>query len=240
MNHRRYTRRNLRGSKFSNFISNSSVTKLLIIANVIFFFLVMIISAFRADFFNYIALNPSEILQGNYLWTLITHMFMHVPAIFPFHLIINMLVLFNLGSFMERIIGKKRFLWFYLISGLVAALLTVVLSGFFGNSGIGEKIFGNPTMMAVGASGAIFAIAGLFVVLTPKIRFSILFLPFFSLPGYIMIPAVLFLFWILTASTGFPLGNTAHFGGFLSGLVFGFYLRHKYKRKVEKLNKMFR
>jgi len=244
MNHRAYTKRNLRKSFLESFFSNLSITGWLILVNVIFFVIVLFFVAFNHEFFDFIALKPSYILQGKYLWTLITHMFMHAPgsAFLPFlsfHLFVNMFVLFSLGSLMERVIGRKRFLWFYFISGIIAGLASVFLSGFFGY-GLGEKIFGSPNISAIGASGAIFAIAGLFVILLPKIRFSIIFFPFFSLPGYIMIPLVLFLTWIASFYANLPIGNSAHFGGFLAGLVYGTYLRAKYRRKVVMLNRMIR
>ncbi len=222
-----------------NFFGRFSATKLIIYANVIFFVIAMILSLLIPNFLNYISLNPTNIFQGKYLWTFLTSMFMHAPSIIPFHLLINMFVLFSLGGMMEKIIGKKRFLSFYLISGLIAGLLFVLLANFFGSSGLGEKIFGNPGMAAVGASGAIFAIAGLFMVLTPKLKFMIIFLPFFSLPAYVMIPLVLFGTWLVSSSTGFPIGNTAHFGGFLCGVVYGLYLKKRYPKKTQILSKHF-
>lgn len=225
--------------KKRNIFGEISATKLLIYINVAFFVLVMLLSLFFKDIFNYVALSPINIFQGKYIWTFFTSMFMHAPSIIPFHLLINMFVLFSLGGMMEKIIGKKRFLIFYLISGLIAGVLFVFLSYFFGNSGLGEKIFGNPAIAAVGASGAIFAIAGLFMILTPNLRFSIIFLPFFSLPAYVMIPLVLFGTWLVSSSTGFPIGNTAHFGGFLCGVIYGLYLRKKYPRKTQMLSSHF-
>ena len=222
-----------------SFFKNLSITNLIIFANVIFFIIVIFLLKFVPDFFNYIALNPTNIFEGKYLWTFLTSMFMHAPSIIPLHLLVNMFVLFSLGGMMEKIIGKKRFLWFYLISGLIAGLLFVFLSYFFGNAGLGERIFGSPLMSAVGASGAIFAIAGLFMVLTPKLKFMIIFLPFFSLPAYLMIPLVLFGTWLVSSSTGFPIGNTAHLGGFLCGIIFGLYLRKKYPRKTQMLSRHF-
>ncbi|MEJ2267709.1 MAG: rhomboid family intramembrane serine protease [Nanoarchaeota archaeon] len=223
-----------------NFFSNLSATKILIYSNITFFVLVMIFISFIPNFFNYIALNPNNIFEGKYIWTFITSMFMHAPSLIPFHLFVNMFVLFSLGGMMEKIIGKKRFLVFYLISGLFAGLLFVFLSYFFGTSGIGAKIFGSPDISAVGASGAIFAVAGLFMILTPKLRFSIIFLPFFSLPAYVMIPLVLFGTWLVSSSAGFLIGNTAHFGGFLCGVLYGLYLKNKYPRKTKLLNERFR
>jgi len=229
--------------KKRSFFSNPSATNLLILVNIIFFIIATTLLLFTPNFFNHIALKPTNIFQGKYLWTFLTSMFMHAPGgIIPFlsfHLLINMFVLFSLGGMMERIIGKKRFLWFYLISGLIAGLLFVFLSYFFGNTGLGERIFGSPLIPAVGASGAIFAIAGLFVMLTPKLKFMIIFLPFFSLPAYLMIPLVLFGTWLVSSSTGFPIGNTAHLGGFLCGIIYGIYLRKKYRNKVKYLDKHF-
>ena len=224
-------------------VSNYSATSILIWINIISFIIFTLLIFFIPNFLDYISLKPDFFMKGKYLWTLLTHMFMHAPgAILPFlsfHLLINMFVLFSLGRMMEKIIGKKRFLWFYLISGLFAGLLFIFLSFYFGNTDLGSRIFGSPLMSAVGASGAIFAIAGLFMMLTPKIRFMIIFLPFFSLPAYVMIPLVLFGTWLVSSSTGFPIGNTAHFGGFLCGVVYGLYLRKKYPRKTQMLSRYF-
>ena len=241
---RAYTRRNLKKSFIERFFSRLSVTGWLILINVVFFILATTIITINSSYLNYIALKPSDILQGKYLWTFLTSMFMHAPstAVFPIsllsiHLFVNMFVLFSLGSFCERLIGKKRFFWFYIISGLLAGGLFVLLAGLYGNSLIGEKLFGSPLISAVGASGAIFAIAGLFMILMPNMRFAIIFLPFFTLPAYIMIPLVLLLTWAVSAGTGLPVGNTAHLGGFLAGVIYGIYLRNKFPKKVKMLNK---
>jgi len=224
-------------------VSNYSATSILIWINIIFFILFTLLMFIIPNFLDYVSLKPDFFMKGKYLWTLLTHMFMHAPGtILPFlsfHLFINMFVLFSLGRMMEKIIGKKRFLWFYLISGLFAGLLFIFLSFYFGNTDLGGRIFGSPLISAVGASGAIFAIAGLFMMLTPKIRFMIIFLPFFSLPAYLMIPLVLFGTWLVSSSTGFPIGNTAHFGGFLCGVIYGLYLRKKYPRKIQMLSRYF-
>ena len=226
------------------FLRNLSVTGWLILVNVVFFIAAIILLYMDENFLNYIALKPVDVMHGKYLWTFLTSMFMHAPGqgVFAFlsvHMIVNMFVLFSLGGLMEKIIGRKRFLWFYLLAGIFAGLMFVLLSYFFGNGGIGENIFGSPDIPAVGASGAIFAIAGLFVLLTPKMRFSIIFFPFFTLPAIIMIPLVLFGTWIVSYSAGFGIGNTAHLGGFLFGAVYGVYLRKKYSKKVKMISGYF-
>lgn len=237
---RKYARRQLSKTRFNKRLSG---TVWLILINIIFFILVVLVLLVEPSFIKFIALKPADFMQGKYPWTIITHMFMHAPGVIPIfsvHLLINMFVLFSLGSLCETIIGRKRFLIFYLASGIVAALFFIFLSYFFGNTALGAKIFGSPEISAVGASGAIFAIAGLFTILIPRARFAIIFFPFFTLPAFIMIPLVLVLTWIASAASGFNIGNTAHFGGLLAGLAYGLYLRLKYKRKTKMLSRYFR
>jgi len=185
---------------------------------------------------NYFLLKPSNILQGKFLPSIILHMFTHTLFL---HLFVNMFVLFSLGIFCERIIGRKRYIWFYLIAGLFAGFLSVLLSGFYGSTPLGERIFGPPDIFMTGASGAIFGIAALLMMLIPRLKFSIIFLPFFSMPAYIIIPAAVFIMWGLTIAFNLPIGNVAHFGGFLVGVIYGLYLRTKYKRKITQLQRMF-
>jgi len=220
-----------------------SVVTWLIIINIIIFLGLFTINIKTGgglgdtEVINYFALQPSSILQGKYLPSLILHMFTHTM---PLHLFVNMFVLFSLGGLCEKIIGRKRFIWFYLISGLFAGILSVLLAGFFGTTDLGARIFGSPEIFMVGASGAIFAIAGLYVILLPKLKFMIIFLPFFSFPAYIMIPAALFVMWGASILWNWPIGNVAHFGGFLVGLVYSLYLRTKYRKKVQRLQRYFR
>lgn len=223
-------------SSFFSRIGFLSMTAWIIIATSIISIVGFFVFALFPNGIDYLALKPGNILQGKYLWTLVLHIFVHGGLA---HLLINMFALFSLGSLCERIIGRKRYIWFYIISGVFAGLLSVLLAGFFG-FGFWEKIFGSADVYMVGASGAIFAVAGLFVMLLPKIRFTIIFLPFFSLPAYVMVPLVLVITWVATFAAGLPIGNTAHLGGFIAGLAYGLYLRLKYKRKVVLLQRYFR
>jgi membrane associated rhomboid family serine protease len=143
---------------------NFNITVILIILNSLIFLVTSIAINFYPNLFDFLALTPSMILQGKNLWTLITSMFVHANLA---HLFFNMISLFFVGNFIEKIIGKKRFIWFYLISGIFAGIFLSLLSGFFG-FGIGAKIFGDPSLMGVGASGAIFGLLGLLAVLIPK------------------------------------------------------------------------
>jgi len=142
------------------FLSRLSATTQLIILNVVFFIVFLIVDSFYKDFFSYIALQPSAILHGQKLWTIITSMFMHAGF---FHLFFNMFSLFFVGRFLEKLIGRKRFFWIYLVSGIVGNLFFV----------FGGFIFGND-IPGVGASGAIFGILGVLAVLVPFSRIYLL------------------------------------------------------------------
>ena len=183
----------------------------------------------------FFALRPSSIAAGENIWTLVLHMFAHGGIL---HLFVNMFVLFSLGGLCERLIGKRRFFGVYFISGIFAGALSVAAALLFGR-GIGISIVGSPEDFMVGASGAIFALAGLLMALLPRLRFSIIFLPFFSLPALVMVPLVLFLTWIVSIFAGWNVGNVAHFGGFLIGAGYGYYLRLRYRRKVALLERHF-
>lgn len=224
MNYRRYTRRRLSGG--SRFFLNSSVTNLIVLINVVVFVASFILIFKNQNFFEYIALKPANIFQGKYLWTLITSTFMHANLT---HLFVNMISLLFIGNFLEKIIGRKRFFWFYLISGLIASFVFVLLALIFPNE---------LDVFAVGASGAIFGLGGLLMILTPNLPVLV----FFIIPMKMWKAMLVLLFglWAVSLLAGLPIGNTAHFGGFIAGLIYGLYLKKKYKRKVMILNKIFR
>ncbi len=160
---RRDFRRNLPQKKVS-FFSYWSITNLLIIINAILFILFLILAKIFPGFFDLIAIKPLEIIGLSKLWTLITSIFMHGGF---FHLFVNMFSLFFLGSLTEKIIGRRRFFWFYLIAGILGGLFFVSFA-FIGNYiPRGNSVFGEVSDSAVGASGAIFGLLGLLAVLLP-------------------------------------------------------------------------
>lgn len=218
------------------FLKKLGVTGWIIFTSIIISVVFFIVNFSNPENIRYFALQPNNILSGNYLWTLLTHIFIHGNI---FHLFINMFVLFSLGGLCERIIGRKRYFWFYLISGVFAGLLSAVLAGLYGFD-FWEKVFGSPEVYMVGASGAIFAIAGLFVVLLPRLKFSIIFLPFISFPAYIIVPVILVITWLASLAASLPIGNVAHFGGFLAGITYGYYLRTTYRKKIMILQRLFK
>jgi len=209
-----------------NVFRGFSVTLNLIILNVICFIVFTILIATNANFLDYIALKPSNILAGKYLWTFLTSMFMHAGF---FHIFANMISLFFIGSFVERILGRKRYFWFYIISGLFAGLSFVLLSLIFS---------ADFNTFAVGASGAIFGVAGLMVILTPDLPLYVMFIPI-PIKAKYAIPGLLALLWLISITANVGIGNTAHLGGLVAGLVYGLYLRNKFPNKTKRINRMF-
>lgn len=151
----------------------SSYTAKIILANVFAFLLFLILQAVIGieSVASLFWLQPAALFSGKNVWTIVTSMFLHANFM---HLFVNMFSLFFVGSFVEKLIGKKRFLIFYILSGIFAGVFFALLSYFFGAGLIGAKIFGNPTIYGVGASGAIFGLLGILAVLTPHNRVFLL------------------------------------------------------------------
>jgi len=233
-NVRKYTKRQLRKSSFEDILRRFSITTWLIIVNVAVFIGVSLIGGIVGfeKVLYWIALQPNAFFSG-VVWTLFTSMFMHGDVM---HLFVNMLSLFFLGNFVEKLIGRKRFFLLYLFSGIIAGLAFVLFSYFFG-FGFFESVFGNPEVFAVGASGAIFALGGLLAVLTPNLRVYVFFI--IPMRMWTAMVALLIVLWVASIGAGLPFGNTAHFGGLLVGVFYGMYLKKKYRRKTKMIAKYF-
>lgn len=163
---------------------------------------------------------PRETMQGQDLFTLLSSMFLHGSWM---HLIGNMMFLWIFADNIEATIGTGRFLIFYILGGLAAHL--------------GHIYFNmDSSVPTVGASGAISAVMGAYLIMFPTSRIKMLVLVFF-----VRIPAFIFLaFWIIQQVS---LGNQAlqsmspdsggvawwaHIAGFAFGVIGGLYYRVNY------------
>ncbi len=215
-----------RKSNFFEKFSNLSLTTQLILINVLCFVLFFILIGTNIISWDYIAINPASILNGLYLWTFITSMFMHGGI---FHLFVNMLSLFFVGSLIEKIIGRKRYFWFYILAGLFSGILFVVSPFVFP---------GDLNTYAVGASGALFGLIGVLVLLTPNLPVYVMFIPIPIKMKYAA-PGMLILLWIISVTAGLPIGNVAHLGGLIFGLIYGLVLRKKFPNKIKQVSRHF-
>jgi membrane associated rhomboid family serine protease len=155
---------------------------------------------------------PNRIIHGHAWITILTSMFMHASWM---HIIGNMVYLWAFGREIESAMGSIRFAIFYLAGGIIA---------------MSAQILGDPfsQVPALGASGAIAAVMGAFLITFPRdrIRTLVFFLIFFRIT---LIPAALLIcFWfvmqvlnigsVAQVRTG-GVAYLAHIGGFLFGVV---------------------
>jgi rhomboid protease GluP len=144
------------------------------------------------------ALIPALVAQGE-AWRLVTSAFLHSGFV---HLALNMLSLYFLGSFAEISFGRSRFLALYFISGIA--------------SGIAYLYFGVFNAPAVGASGAIFGLLG------GVFGFAIRRGTFSTRNPVISQLLILTALNLFLGATIPGVSNTAHIGGLVGGLVFGY------------------
>lgn len=140
-------------------------------------------------------------------WTIITNMFVHAGF---GHLFGNMITLFFFGTFLSRLIGNGKFLMVYFGGGILGNILYLWL--------------GDPYSIAVGASGAVYAVAGAMVVMMPNLPVRLYFL----IPMPLWVFVVIFL--VLLSSPFFAgpyIAWQAHLGGLLTGLVAGYFFRRQ-------------
>jgi rhomboid protease GluP len=162
--------------------------------------------AFGAD-------NGGRVLIDGEWWRLVTATFVHAG---PLHIATNMWCLWNLGLLGEPLLGPIGMIAVYLLTGVAGNLLSIAVN---------PGAFGDPDgLVGVGASGAVFGLAGVLIVL---LKSKLLPIPAFELKR--LRRSVIYfaiLNFVIGASTWFfpspvRIDNMAHLGGFLSGLALG-------------------
>ena len=185
------------------------ITGLIILVNVIVFGMEL---THGEPFVMQWAAIPAQIVSGHHWITILTAMFMHASWS---HIIGNMIFLWAFGPEVEDTMGRGRYLVFYLLGGMVAML---------------AQVLANPhsTVPNLGASGAIAAVMGAFLVTYPRDRIKSVLLIFIFVKVTFIPAAVLIGFWFLTqlvhagevakVQTG-GVAYLAHVGGFIFGAV---------------------
>ena len=187
------------------------VTYAIIIANIAMYLLTLPIFEGGTWLWTRLALYPLAVVNGELLWGLVTHMFLHAGLM---HIVGNMLFLWVFGDNLEEQMGHRGFLAFYLAAGLAAAAGQIVSEPF------------SPVPM-VGASGAIAGVMGGYLLLFPRAKVDILaifiiFFKVFTVPAWLVLGA----WFALQVFGGFTVTGEeggvaywAHAGGFLAGLA---------------------
>ncbi len=206
----------------------SPVVKNLLIINVLMYILTWFFGNQNLDLSAYLAVYYVDSPYFK-IWQPITYMFMHGSLM---HIFFNMFALFSFGSILEYHWGGKRFLNFYLLTGLGALVLQWVvqaievsqITGSAFNSVEAIQAAGSTTLYEIyfvrmlGASGAIFGILVAFAMLYPNVEMYIMFIPVpikakYIIPVYIVIELMLG----LGNFAGDSVAHFAHLGGALIG-----------------------
>ena len=152
-----------------------------------------------------------------YLWAWITSLFMHGGFL---HLIFNMIYLFLFGACVEDILGRAKFLAFYIVGGLISNAIQVMFT-----TDLGADI------PIIGASGAISACVGAFLMVLPKTQINLRYLILWIYSGTFWLKSwIVITFWFAMDFIGFimDLSNPeegggvafgAHVGGTLAGIA---------------------
>jgi membrane associated rhomboid family serine protease len=176
-----------------------AVTTLLIAANAGVFLLLVAAPGLLTSF----ALWP--VGAGFQPWQLLTYAFLHGGL---FHIAFNMFALYMFGSAIERVFGARRYLAYYLVcvlSAAIAQLLTAAITG---------AVY--PT---VGASGGVFGLLLAYAIYFPHSRIMLIFPPI-PMPArvFVVVYAVLELFLGVTG-TEEGVAHFAHLGGLVGGFI---------------------
>ena len=161
-------------------------------------------------------------IQGGELWRFLSFQFLHANF---WHIFMNMFALWIFGPLVERYLGKKRFVAFYLLCGIFGALLYLILNAASSlTSSVGMEnvpflLQNTPHTPLIGASAGVFGVLLAGAYLSPN---STVLLAFFipirlvTLAYGLVVAAIVMLFF-QTANAG---GEAAHLGGAIAGFYF--------------------
>lgn len=163
---------------------------------------------------DYGAVYTPYIVQNGEVYRLFTSMFLHFGIE---HLVNNMLVLFVLGSRLEQVIGKLRFLFIYLAGGIAGNIFSLIL-----------ELRNQDFSVSAGASGAVFAVMGamIYVVIRNKGWLGDLSM------RQILVMAAFSLYFGFTSS---GVDNAAHIGGMIAGFVLAVLIWHPRKKRDQQM-----
>jgi membrane associated rhomboid family serine protease len=195
------------------------VRALLIINGVVWFLGVLILQNYvlknNAVFLEF-GLSPLSFIYDIKVWQPFTYMFLHGEGIM--HILFNSLILWFIGSELEKIWGSREFLKFYLVcgvgAGLVYALVTLIAVQAMG---LNPALLSVPT---VGASGAIFGLMLAYgIIFGERIIYFMMLFPM-KAKHFVMILALIEVMSLLSAGLGSRVNNLAHIGGFIVGFIY--------------------
>jgi membrane associated rhomboid family serine protease len=158
-------------------------------------------------------LTPKAVLQHGYLWQLVTYLFIHSPGGLS-HILFNMLAVWMFGVDLERRWGTRGFTTYYFVTGIGAAVSTILISLLpFDSARLSYQA------VTIGASGAVYGLLGAWAIVFP--HRPILFMLIFPIKArvYALIMGAIAFFSAMSAS-GNNVANVAHLGGLVVGWLY--------------------
>jgi membrane associated rhomboid family serine protease len=153
------------------------------------------------------------------IWRFISFQFLHAGL---FHILFNMMILFYLGARIEAYLGSRRYLAFYLISGIGGAVLYVILWGLWmltGKPNVPFLLPGDVSTSLVGASAGIFGVLIACAIIAPHDRIHLLFPPISLTLRALATVLILIAVFMVMVNGDNAGGEAAHLGGALMGYL---------------------
>ena len=164
-------------------------------------FLIFLVTLVRPEMVSFMGLAPALFISRP--WTIITSLFVHGGL---WHIAFNMISLYFVGNIIIKLLGEQNFLKVYFSGGILGNVFYLFL--------------GNPSTLGFGASGAIFALVGVLVVIMPKLPVYIFFIPK-AFPLWIAV--IVFVLFSFIPGIAWQ----AHLGGLVLGLIAGLFLKRE-------------
>jgi len=175
----------------------------------IFSMVLIFVLEYPLDLLEYFSFVPT--LAFSQPWRFLTSIFLHANFA---HLFYNMLALFFFGLYLERLVTQKIYLTVFFISGIFGNIL-FLLTTF------------DPSIPAVGASGAVYGIIGALAALRP---FAIVYVYFAPMPLIVMA-----FIWALISFIGIfvpsQIAHAAHLSGLITGYLIGYFLKKRERKR---------
>jgi membrane associated rhomboid family serine protease len=193
------------------------VKRLIIVMCAVWFGLQIVLSGlFKLNVTSLFILHPDQVIEKYWVWQTVTYMFFH--AISPFHILMNLLMLWFFGSELEKNWGARFFTIYFFVCGVGAALfycLAVVLYAV--TTGIQSPLI----VPVLGASGALFGLLVAYgIIFSERIMYFMGFFPMKAKYFAMLAFALDFSSLITTGTAGSEVAYLCHIGGAVVGFLF--------------------
>jgi membrane associated rhomboid family serine protease len=162
----------------------------------------------------YLGLRPILVMEKFYVWQLFTYMFLHGGFI---HLFLNMYALLIFGIPVEQAWGGRRFLIYYIFTGLGAGITIMIIN----------TILGDITTPTIGASGAVFGLLLAFGMLFPEAEILLFFFIPMRAKFLVLLYGGIELYSLYSSGAQSPISHAGHLGGIIFGLLFFLIIRKR-------------